>query len=245
MVLGTVREPMYRHTGVKADGLLYRMGGDDIYFDVTVVYGAGQVDRDHPRHLKEYLAQTQEPIQVALERAAKAKSRHYEKANERAWKRQHPEQEFVAQGGTDAGVELRVSDLVPIVFDSTGTPHSDTAKWLKQVIPAENWRKFESRASHIFANYYGSLLRSGPIKWVASRNALRNRGGRSYCEHAQAHAKDSAADVPGLAEPADSEEARQQASPRGAERVQMARAHGSQVRADLRAARSLMPGLPL
>ncbi len=105
--------------------------------------------------------------------------------------------------------------------------------------------KFESRASHIFANYYGSLLRSGPIKWVASRNALRNRGGRSYCEHAQAHAKDSAADVSGLAEPADSEEARQQASPRGAERVQMARAHGSQVRADLRAARSLMPGLPL
>jgi len=114
MVLGTVREPMYRHTGVKADGLIYRMVGDDIYFDVTVVYGAGQVDRDHPLHLKEYLAQTQEPIQVALERAAKAKSRHYEKANERAWKRQHPEQEFVAQGGTDAGVELRVSDLVPL-----------------------------------------------------------------------------------------------------------------------------------
>ena len=104
---------MYRHTGVKADGLLYRMGGDDVYFDITVVYGVGQLDRDHPQYLKEYLAQTPEPIQAALGRAVTAKGRHYEQANKRAWKRLHPEQDFVAHGGTDAGVELRVSDLVP------------------------------------------------------------------------------------------------------------------------------------
>ena len=194
MVLATEKEPRYRHTGVKADGLLYRMGGDDVYFDITVVYGVGQLDRDHPQDLKDYLAQTPEPIQVALGRAVAAKGRHYEQANKREWKRLHPEQDFVAHGGTDAGVELRVSDLVPLVFDSTGTPHRDTAKWLKQVIPAENWCKFESTASHIFANYYGSLLRSGPVKWVASRNALRNRGGRSFCARARAHGNVDAAD---------------------------------------------------
>ena len=245
MVLSTVREPKYRQTSVKADGMFLRMCGNDVYFDVKIMHVPGLVDREHGQHLRDYLAQTPEPIQIALGKGVQEKGRHYEQANARVWRRLHPEQDFVAHGGTDAGVELRVSDLVPLVFDATGTPHGDTAKWLKQVIPAENWRKFESRASHIFANYYGSLLRSGPIKWVASRNALRNRGGRSYCEHAQAHAKDSAADVPGLAEPADSEQARQQASPRDAERVQMARAHGSQARAALRAARSLMPGLPL
>ena len=174
--------------------MLYRMGGDDVYFDITVVYGVGQLDRDHPQDLKDYLAQTPEPIQVALGRAVTAKGRQYEQANKRAWKRLHPEQDFVAHGGTDAGVELRVSDLVPLVFDSTGTPHRDTAKWLKQVIPAENWCKFESTASHIFANYYGSLLRSGPVKWVASRNALRNRGGRSFCARARAHGNVDAAD---------------------------------------------------
>ena len=138
----------------------------------------------------------------------------------------------MAHGGTDAGVELRVSDLVPLVFDSTGTPHGDTAKWLKHVIPAENWRKFENMVSHTLANYYGSLLRSGPIKWCASRNAKRSRGGRSYCAIAQAHANDGAADEDesGLAEPAEgggravAGVARQQASPRGVGRVQEARA---------------------
>ena len=129
----------------------------------------------------------------------------YEKANERRWKRLHPGQEFVAHGGTDASVELRVTDLVPLVFDSTGTPHGDTAKWLERVIPAANWSKFESMASHIFANYHGSLLRSGPIKWIASRNARRSRGGRSYCARAQAHENTGAVDgeASGLAEPAD------------------------------------------
>ena len=94
----------------------------------------------------------------------------------------------------------------------------------RQVIPAENWRKFENMASHIFANYYGSLLRSGPIKWGASRNARRSRGERSYCQRARAHAIDGAPDVPGLVVPADGEEPRPQASPRGDGRVQVARA---------------------
>ena len=98
MVLATEREPMYRHTGVKADGLLYRMGGDDVYFDITVVHGAGQLDRDHPQYLKDYLAQTPEPIQVALGRAVTAKGRHYEQANKRAWKRLHPEQDSWRMG---------------------------------------------------------------------------------------------------------------------------------------------------
>ena len=205
MVTATEREPRYRKTDVKSDGRLIRLTGDDIDFDVTVVHVPAQLDREK-ENLGEHLRHAQDPIQSALKTAATAKGRHYEQANEKRWKLLHPrpgpDETFEAIGGSDQGIALRVSDMVPLVFDSSGTPLKETADWLKKVIPASKWRKFEDLVSHITANYYGSILRSAPKKWSSRRSARRDRGERSHRTLARAHAvsSDAAGDAGGASD---------------------------------------------
>ena len=105
--------------------------------------------------------------------------------------RRRPRQEaFKAIGGTDLGIKLRVSDLMPLVFDVTGTPLNDTAAWLKKMVPAAKWHRFEDEMGHSAANYLGNLLRTVPRKWTAARSASRTAryaaGRRSY-RPARAH----------------------------------------------------------
>ena len=183
--------PAYRGLpGVTSDGRLYRFGGDNIDFDVRIIHAPSKIVVQKGDQAGVHLRTVSEPIQAVLDAAANDKARHYENANKRQHERRHPGVDFVPIGGSDEGIELRVSDLVPLIFDSSGTPQADTAAWLKKVIPASNWRKFEDLVSHIMANYYGSILRSAPTKWASLRNMRRNRGRRSH--RARAHAMDNA-----------------------------------------------------
>ena len=180
--------PAYRGLpGVTSDGRLYRFGGDNIDFDVRITHAPSKIVVQKGEQAGVYLRAVREPIQEVLDAAATEKARHYENANKRQHERIHPDVDFVGIGGSDEGIELRVSDLVPLIFDSSGTPQADTATWLKKVIPDSNWRKFEDLVSHIMANYYGSILRSAPTKWATLRNARKNRGRRSHRASARTH----------------------------------------------------------
>ena len=76
---------------------------------------------------------------------------------------------------TDAGPPLTefdvawdLGDLRPIIFDSTGTLHASSQKWLKGMLGDEKWATFIAEASEIFAISYGGILRTVTRSWAQS-----------------------------------------------------------------------------
>ena len=56
----------------------------------------------------------------------------------------------------------------PIIFDSTGTLHVSSQKWLKGMLDDEKWATFFAEASEIFATSYGGILRTVTRSWAQS-----------------------------------------------------------------------------
>ena len=69
---------------------------------------------------------------------------------------------------TEFDVAWDLGDLRPIIFDSTGTLHAPSQKWLKGMLGDEKWATFIAEASEIFAISYGGILRTVTRSWAQS-----------------------------------------------------------------------------
>ena len=65
-------------------------------------------------------------------------------------------------------VQWDLADFRPIIFDSTGTLHLSSQKWLKGMLGGAKWKSFACDASDIFATYYGAILAEGVRRWARS-----------------------------------------------------------------------------
>ena len=69
---------------------------------------------------------------------------------------------------TEFDVAWDLGDLRTIIFDSTGTLHASSQKWLKGMLGDEKWATFIAEASEIFAISYGGILRTVTRSWAQS-----------------------------------------------------------------------------
>ena len=73
---------------------------------------------------------------------------------------------------SEADVSWTPGDFRPIIFDSTGTLHLSSQKWLKGFLGTAKWNTFAHEASDLFASYYGSILSSAARRWTAEAASI-------------------------------------------------------------------------
>ena len=148
----------------KSDILVYVDGKPQIHLDISVVDAATQIDKRSGDKLG-YIEGG--GVQKTLtSHGLKRKEDAYKRALENDNLSNSP----VLNGGQhteEYGVKWRLSDLRPIIFDSTGTIHRDSKKWLVGFMGERKWTHFAHEASTVFAKYYGNTLRTMPHKWIA------------------------------------------------------------------------------
>ena len=69
---------------------------------------------------------------------------------------------------SECDVQWDLADFRPIIFDSTGTLHLSSQKWLKGILGRAKWQTFAHDASDIFATFYGAILAEGARRWARS-----------------------------------------------------------------------------
>ena len=73
---------------------------------------------------------------------------------------------------SEADVSWTPGDFRPIIFDSTGTLHVSSQKWLKGFLGTAKWNTFAHEASDLFASYYGGILSSAARRWTAEAASI-------------------------------------------------------------------------
>ena len=79
-----------------------------------------------------------------------------------------PDAATALQSMSECDVQWDLADFRPIIFDSTGTLHLSSQKWLKGMLGGAKWKSFACDASDIFATYYGAILAEGARRWARS-----------------------------------------------------------------------------
>ena len=79
-----------------------------------------------------------------------------------------PDAATALQSMSECDVQWDLADFRPIIFDSTGTLHLSSQKWLKGILGCAKWQTFAHDASDIFATFYGAILAEGARRWARS-----------------------------------------------------------------------------
>jgi hypothetical protein len=174
-VTGVLFEPQYRElvgNRNRADLFVRSTDGGGIYLDITILDTANRIvnSRSSPAAASDLVKAG--GVQRLLKRLGwDAKGDKYAGCLERyniAGNNDGPVEEY--------GTTRKVADMVPIVFDSTGTIYEWSAAWLQGFMSPSKWARFKREASFIFAKYYGRRMRQVPQAWFRrSKAASKSR----------------------------------------------------------------------
>ena len=176
-VLGVRTEQPYHGCNVVSDVLVLLHGGEERHLDVSIVDVASTFyNKAHPSSGSHTLSTTSifdsiagGGVQAALQTRFKHKATKYQNALQNS---NNPDTVAALVPMSEADVSWTPGDFRPIIFDSTGTLHLSSQKWLKGFLGTAKWNTFAHEASDLFAFYYGSILNSAARRWTAEAASI-------------------------------------------------------------------------